>query len=140
MRTFSGKPHSPVTKIQRSQDCGNSPKNLLLQELTIAIAIADEARILALLTTDVQWNPITSKPVSGAQAVCRALLRYGPATSLTIGRVISHGRSGAVDGVVVFGDESKKRAFCHVYEFGNPKGVDISGITTYSIAMKPTDE
>lgn len=140
MCTVSGKPESPVTKVKRDPDCGNSPKNQLLQELTIAIASADEAQILALLTTDVQWNPIPSKPVSGAQAVCRALLRYGPATSLTIGRVISHGRSGAVDGVVVFGDKAKKRAFCHVYEFGSAKGVDISGITTYSIAMKPVGE
>jgi hypothetical protein len=60
-------------------------------------------------------------------------LRSGKATALTIAHVMSHGRSGAVDGVVVFGD--KERAFCHVFEFGSAKGDDVSGITTYSVAI-----
>lgn len=123
-----------MTKVQRSRDCGNSPKNQLLQELTVAIARGDEGQTLKSLSADVQWNPIGRKSVSGAQAVCRGLLRYGPASSLEIGHVVSHGRSGAVDGVVAFG--KKKRAFCQVYEFSSAKGTEVNGITTYSIAIK----
>jgi hypothetical protein len=123
-----------MTKVQRSQDCGNSPKNQLLQELTVAIARSDEAKLSGFLAADVQWSPVGRESISGAKAVCRALMRSGKATALKIEHVISHGRSGAVDGIVVFGD--KKRAFCHVYEFGSAKGVNVSGFTTYSVAIK----
>jgi hypothetical protein len=123
-----------MTKVQRSQDCGNSPKNQLLQELTVAIARSDKAKLLGFLAVDVQWSLVGKKSISGAEAVCKALMHSGKATALTIEHVISHGRSGAVDGVVVFGD--KKRAFCHVYEFGSARGVNVSGITTYSIAIE----
>jgi hypothetical protein len=122
-----------MTKLQLSEDCGNSPKNQLLQELTVAIAKADIERILAFVTADIQWSPVGRKPISGAQSVSRALVRLGPATSLKVCHVVSPGRSGAVDGIVAFG--KKTRAFCHIFEFGRAKGTDVSGITTYSIAI-----
>jgi hypothetical protein len=123
-----------VTKLELSADCGNSPKNQLLQELTVAIARADAERILELVTKDVRWTPVGRKPVAGARSVSRALVRLGPATSLEVGHVVSHGRSGAVDGIVAFG--KKKRSFCHVFEFGSAKGADVEAITTYSIAIE----
>jgi hypothetical protein len=123
-----------MTKIQLSEDCGNSPKNQLLQALTVAIARADSEQILSHVTKEVQWSPVGRKPILGSQSVVDALVRMGPATSLQVGHVVSHGRSGAVDGIVAFG--AKKRAFCHVYEFASAKGSQVSGITTYSIAIE----
>lgn len=122
-----------MTKIHVSEDCGNSPKNQLLQALTVAIARADPEQIRSFVTEQVQWSRVGSKPISGSQSVVQALVSLGPATSLRIGHVVSHGRSGAVDGMVMFG--TKRWAFCHVYEFTSAKGSQVGGITTYSIAI-----
>jgi hypothetical protein len=62
-----------------------------------------------------------------------SVTRYGPATALSIEHVMSHGRSGAVNGVAAFG--RKRRAFCLVGEFGNAKGCDVREMTSYSIAL-----
>jgi hypothetical protein len=123
-----------MTRFQLSEDCGNSPKNQLLQALTFAIARADAEQIVGFITKDIQWSPVGRKSISGAKSVSRALMRLGPATSLKIRHVVSHGRSGAVDGIVAFG--KKRRAYCHFFEFGNAKGTNVSGMTTYSIAVE----
>jgi hypothetical protein len=123
-----------MTELQLNKNCGNSPKNQLLQELTVAMALADVERLSDLVTADVQWTQMGRMPVSGSQSVCRALARLGRATALKIDHVISHGSSGAVDGVVVF--RRKRRAFCHVFDFASAKGTGVSGITTYSIAVE----
>jgi hypothetical protein len=122
-----------MTKINNRHDCGNSPKNRLVQDLTIAIACADASRIAALTTIDVRWLPVGRKPVTGADAICKAITRYGPATSLIIEQVISHGRGGAVNGVVEFGP--KRRAFCNVFEFASAKGGRVKTVTSYSVAL-----
>ena len=123
-----------MTKILRSKDCGNSPKNQLLQDLTIAMAKADTSTARELVTGDIEWTPIGRQPVPGVDAFCRAFSRYGPATKLTIEHVISHGKSGAVNGVVEWGNN--RRAFCHVYEFSNAKGTAVRSLTSYSIKLK----
>ena len=97
------------------------------------MALADVDLLSDFLTADVQWTQIGRMPVSGSQSVCRALARLGKATALEIEHVLSHGRSGAVDGIVVF--RRKSRAFCHVFEFANAKGTKVSEIRTYSIAI-----
>jgi len=123
-----------MTKICRSSDCGNSPKNQLVQEFTIAMARCDTERVREIVTDDVHWVPIGRKPVHGVDAFCEALARYGPASQLTIEHVLSHGRTGAVNGVVSFGEKS--RAFCHMYIFGNVKGANIKSLSTYTIPLK----
>jgi hypothetical protein len=123
-----------MTVISECAGCGNSPKNRLLQELVIAMARADLGEIEALVSQEVRWLVPGNKPVVGAKAFCKAVTRHGPATRLALAHVVSHGRSGTVDGVVEFG--GKSRAFCHVFEFGSAKGTDVKSITTYSSALK----
>lgn len=123
-----------MTEIRKSGDCGNSPKNRLLQELVIAFARGDGSRVAEVVTEEVRWQPVGGKAVQGVETVCRAVTRHGPATRLTIAHVVSHGRAGAVDGVVEFG--RKRRAFCHVFEFGSAKGDRVRGITSFSIALR----
>jgi hypothetical protein len=122
-----------MTDIKRSEHCGNSPKNQLLQNLVIALARADVSEISELVTSDVRWLSVGRKAVSGAEAVSKAITRYGPATRITIDQVISHGKAGAVNGVVEFG--RKRRAYCYVFEFGSAKGSNVRGITSYSVAL-----
>lgn len=122
-----------VTNITKSPDCGNSPKNQLLQNLVIALACADFATIHRLVAEDVCWLPAGKQPVSGVAAVCKAITRHGLASRLVIEHVVSHGKAGSVNGVVEFG--GKARAFCHVFEFSSAKGTAVSCITTYSVAL-----
>lgn len=121
-----------MTQVTRSKDCGNSPKNELLEAFSIAVARKDLSLIGDLLAEDARWLPAGRKPVVGKDAVARAITKYAPATSLTIEHVISHGRAGAVNGYAEFG--RKRRAFCHVFEFSNARGDRIEAITTYSAA------
>jgi hypothetical protein len=122
-----------MTKIETKSDCGNSPKNKLVQELTIAIAKADIARISRLVAEDVSWLPVGGKAVEGRESFVKAITRHGPATKVTIEHVISHGRAGSVNGIVEFG--KKHRGFCQVFEFTNAKGTQVSAITSYSIPL-----
>lgn len=123
-----------MTDIAKRRDCGNSPKMQLLQDFAIAVARADAARLLALVTEDVCWRPVGRQPVSGAPGVCKALTRNGPASRVTIDHVVSHGRAGAVDGVVEFGP--KRRAFCFVIDFNSATGGAVSSVTSYSVALQ----
>jgi ketosteroid isomerase-like protein len=88
----------------------------------------------ALVTDDVEWIQIGRKPLVGVGAFCKAFARYASVSALTIEHVISHGKSGAVNGVVEFG--GKRRAFCHMYEFASAKGSAVKALASYSIALK----
>jgi hypothetical protein len=120
-------------KINQPKDCGNSPKIRILQDLAIAIAVADSRLIMRLVTDDVLWRPTGSRPVSGADAVSRGLARYGPAKVLSLEHAVSHGRAGAVNGIVEYA--RKRRAFCLVVEFAGAKGDKVREITSYSVAI-----
>lgn len=124
-----------MTEIKKLKDCGTSPRNRTLQDLAIAIALADVYLISQLVTDDVLWRPIGDKPVSGSDAVCGGLARHGPATAITIEHAISHGRTGVVNGEVQFG--RKRRAFCLVVEFASAKGSKVREISSYSVARPP---
>jgi hypothetical protein len=45
-----------MTKVIIGEDCGNSPKNIFVEELTIAFAKGDTKFILNNVTDDVRWN------------------------------------------------------------------------------------
>lgn len=122
-----------MTRIETSASCENSPKNRLLLDLVIAIGKADANHILSVLTEDASWHPVGRKPIEGREACVRAMTRYGPASRLIIEHAISHGRAGAVNGVVEFGP--KRRGFCYVFEFSNAKGAQIRGVTSYSVPL-----
>lgn len=98
------------------------------------MAQADTERARELVSDDVHWLAVGRKPVSGVERFCKAISRYGPASELTIEHVVSHGRSGAVDGVVTVG--GKSRAFCHMYDFANAKGTKVRSLTTYTLVLK----
>ena len=107
-----------MTKVRTNADWGNSPKNRLIQELTVAMVRADARAAGQLVTEGIEWTYIGRRPVVGVKEFCRALARYGPASTLTIDHVIAHGNSGAVDGVIEFGTK-------------------VSALTSYSIPLKP---
>ena len=118
-------------RIVPSADCGNSPKNTLLQDIAIAFAKRDAEFLLARVTDDIRWEVVGVRVVKGRAAFAQALQTLGGVTLLTIDHVMSHGRVGAVNGVATHRDGA--REFCDVYEFANAKAERVKSIKSYVI-------
>jgi hypothetical protein len=117
-----------------SGDCGNSPKNLFLQKLTIAFASGDNQFILASVAADICWEITGQRVIQGIDDFVRKLerLREEQTLELTIQHVVTHGKAGAVNGIRQLGN-GKKIAFCDVYEFTGARGDCVREITSYWI-------
>lgn len=122
MLTVSGPSEPPTSRASK-----------LLQDFVIALADADVPALLGLVTTDVHWQPVGRKVVSGVDAFLRTVTRYGPATALTLETLISEGGAGAVSGTLRFG--RKRRAFCLVCVFAHGEPL-IRSIISYSRPLK----
>ena len=121
-------------KVIRSSDCGNSPKQKLLEDMSVALAGADARLIDSLTVPELVWLHVGGNPVEGQDAVLSAIRKSGPATEVAIERVVSHGRAGAVNGIITRDD--KRTAFCHMFEFNNTKGTHVKWISTYSVVLR----
>lgn len=64
-----------MTKIVRSKDCGNSPKNKFIEELEIAFAKHDIEFLLNSVTDDIHWNIVGQESVHGMDEFSEALKR-----------------------------------------------------------------
>ena len=121
-------------KVIRSSDCGNSPKQKLLEDMSVALAGADAGLIDSLTVPELVWLHVGGNPVEGQDAVLSAIRQSGPATEVSIERVVSHGRVGAVNGIITRG--GKRTAFCHMFEFNNTKCTHVKSISTYSVVLR----
>jgi ketosteroid isomerase-like protein len=119
-------------RIIPSADCGNSPKNTLLQDIAIAFAKRDADFLSDHVTDDVRWELVGAHAVAGLAALTRALKQSVDVSQLTIEHVMSHGRVGAVNGTVQRG--AKVDDFCYVFEFANAKAERVKSIRSYVIA------
>lgn len=126
-----------MTNIIIGKDCGNSPKNVLLEHLTAAFAKNDTALLLSRVTEDIVWDIVGSETVSGKTAFAAALERVNSTETLelTIEHVSSHGRAGAVDGVRKMAD-GKTFAFANIYVFSSVKYTHIKEITSFVIEIR----
>jgi hypothetical protein len=126
-----------MTKVVIGEDCGNSPKNIFVQEVTIAFAKGDSRFLLKNVTDDVRWNLLGDKLIQGKNEFTEALeeRKNDPAAELTILHVATHGKAGAADGRIKFKNR-KTHAFCNVHEFSNTKGTSVKEITSYVIETK----
>ena len=82
-------------KVIRSSGCGNSPKQKLVEDMSVALAGADVGIMASLAVPELVWLHIGKKPIEGQDAVLSAIRKSGPATEVAIERVVSHGRAGA---------------------------------------------
>ena len=126
-----------MTKVITSEDCGNSPKNIFVQDLTIAFAKGDSTFLLSKVTDDIRWNKIGDTLIEGKEDFALALdkLKKEEAVQLTVYHVATHGKTGAVNGTIKL-KNGKTYAFCDVYEFSNAKAVAAKEITSYVIETK----
>lgn len=125
-----------MTLVIVSEDCGNSPKNLLLQNLTIALAKRELENTLLIVAEDIEWEIIGERLVQGKPSLAKFLqeLQVDPVAELEISHVVSHGKAGAVDGAAILNNGRKYR-FCNFYEFAGAKGTIVRRIVTYALPI-----
>lgn len=123
-----------VAKITPSGDCGNSPKNIFVEKMTIALATHDGAFLKDSLVDDAVWHIVGKGIVYGRQDLDElSVAQAQNLAELTITHVLTHGKTGAVNGTRTY-TSGVTEAFCDVYEFFNAKATKIQHITSYIIA------
>lgn len=121
-------------EIIRSKDCGNSPKQQFVEDLTIAVALGDAKFLLEHVTDDVVWLFAGSEPIIGKAAFAASLgeKRNEGKTKIIIKHVVSHGRKGAANGTIEFDNKQESIEFCCFHEFSNAKCTMVKEIKTYA--------
>ncbi len=123
-----------MPKIERSPDCGHSPKNQLLEELAIARVTNDTVTLAKLLSDNISWTIVGQPPIEGKDPVLDAISkqRVLSLSALTVYHVTQHGKIGAVNGQIRIRG-GKTMDFCDMCEFANTKGTAVASITSYVI-------
>ena len=126
-----------MTRIMIDEDCRNSPKNIFVQEVTIALTKGDLKSVLDRVTDDVRWNVVGDGLIEGKDRFAEALQegKNDKVLELSIHHIATHGKAGAVDGRMKF-KSGKTNAFCNIYEFSNAKGIAIKEIISYRIEIE----
>ena len=127
-----------MTKVIVGEDCGNSPKALLLRDLNIAFAKNNAGFVLEYVTDDVTWIMVGDQTVQGKANFTAALARMkdNEVAEIRLANVITHGDTAAVNGRMKMKD-GNAYAFCNVYKFkGHSKNAKIREITSYTIEIK----
>jgi len=123
-----------MVRVARSQDCGNSPKNLFIQELAIALSEADLNDVLAGVSDEIEWITAGGGAIMGKASLRAALAsrRWAPPRVVVVDHVVTHGRAGAVNGTLEL-PGGRRTEFCHVFEFTNAKGDCVGTIKSYFV-------
>lgn len=119
------------------EGCGNSPKILFVKDFIVATVSADRAFVERNTTDDIRWDLVGGQCISGKQDVLAELqrLRGDEVVGLSINTIVTHGYSGAANGVLQFRD-GKTIAFCDIYQFrASTNNAPIKAITTYAIVL-----
>lgn len=126
-----------MTKVIVSKDCGNSPKNIFVEKLVIAIAKGDSKFMFASITDDIQWNFVGGRLIEGRENFVEAFeqMKKNKILELSIDHIATHGKTGAADGEIKMGS-GKTFGFCDVFEFNGAKATGIRAITSYVIEIK----
>lgn len=126
-----------MTQVILAEDCGNSPKNLFVKDLTVAVAKCDTSFISSHLTDDARWNLVGERLIEGRGKIIETLekLKDEQPAELHIQHIATHGKAGAAHGKMKFAN-GKTVAYCHVYEFSNTKGTSVKEIISFEIETK----
>lgn len=117
-----------MTKIVESSDCGNSPKNKFVQDAAIGLAIGKLDGTM--VADNVIWHDVDEKSLEGMAAFKARLDKRKPPSAVIVEHAISHGKVGAVSGIVEDTNGGETR-FCHIFEFTSSKGNVIARIQSY---------
>ncbi|MBQ2262129.1 MAG: hypothetical protein II336_12245 [Loktanella sp.] len=118
-----------MTQIQGSKDCGNSPKNQFVQDVSVAMECGEA--MPEAFSEEVTWEQTATQLMSGKNALLEYLGSRPKPASITVLHAISHGKVGSANGEVTLANGHTRR-FCHVFEFTNTKANCISVVKSYS--------
>jgi hypothetical protein len=123
-----------MTSVVESKDCGNSPKNRLVQTLAVSIERGNRAGFLRCITERISWLYPGKAAIVGSAATGDLLeaVRSQAPLRIEVEHAISHGKSGAANGIVHLASGSRIR-FCHIIEFASVKGDRVAFITSYYV-------
>lgn len=121
-------------KINRSDDCGNSPKNKFIEELSIAFITGDIGFIEKSITEAAKWKIIGRTIINGKVNIINEISNNKEVkiNELSISHVVTHGKSWAVNGFLKLSDKTLAD-FCMFFEFTGAKGDLVKEINTYLI-------
>ncbi|WP_051687206.1 hypothetical protein [Microbulbifer sp. HZ11] len=119
-----------MVKISGSKDCGNSPKNQLVEKVAIAIEVGDLSFLKEYLDDEIIWERSDNLLAEGQEVSDHIEQRKNKLSSVTITHVISHGKIGAVNGVST-NNQGEQIHFCHVIAFSSVKFTRISRLCSY---------
>lgn len=117
-----------MTKVNRSTDCGNSPKNKMVEDIAVALETGDNNFLSAILDSGAVWNYSDRRAASG-EDILSELHGQDKQDVVTIDHVMSHGKLGAVNGHAKRGKTEQR--FCHVIEFTSTKCNKIWRVESY---------
>ena len=102
-----------MTKLRRSGDCGNSPKNLFAEDFAIALFTGDREALGRTAAEGLDLGKLPEPPVE-----------------MSIDHVVTHGKAGAVNGTLVAKDGGSE-GFCLVLTFASAKADRVSKVQRY---------
>lgn len=115
-------------EVNRSMDCGNSPKNKMAEDIAIALDTRDTDFLSVILDSEAVWNYVGGTATT-AKAILDQVGTVNRPVSLTVDHVVSHGKVGAVSGNARRGKSEQR--FCHVIEFTSVKCNRVRRIESY---------
>jgi len=117
-----------MTRLNRSPDCGNSPKNKMVEDIGIALEMRDFEYLSTILDSGAVWSYSRSM-MTTAKQILDALIAQDKPAAVTIRHALCHGKVGAVNG---YAERSKsEQHFCHIIEFTSTKCNRIKRIDSY---------
>ena len=118
-----------MTKLSRSTDCGNSPKNKMVEDIGVALEMRDCEFLAAILDSEAVWS-YSRSIITTAEKILDSLLTQDKPAVLAIDHSISHGKVGSVNGRADRNGKGEQR-FCHIIEFTSTKCNRVKRIESY---------
>ncbi len=125
-----------MTKIVCNPNCKNSPKMELIKKFNIAYAKSDIEFIIGSVTDDIVWDIVGESKIEGKAKFTEELknMQVCKINELTLDQILSHGKEGAVNGVMKL-ENGKTYAFADFYRFSGAKDTKIQSLTSYVIEL-----
>ncbi|MBV7409123.1 hypothetical protein [Maritimibacter sp. DP1N21-5] len=120
-----------MTRIARSPDCGNSPKNQRALEIALAL-MGQESIEPDTFVEGASWEHPDGAIVGRAAIVAR-LAALAPYDWIELSEVVTHGKAGSVSGRFQRPEENPK-LFCHVIRFTSASARQIAQIVSFDHA------
>lgn len=123
--------------VTAPEDCGNSPRKLLLKDLNIAYAHANTNKILSAFADDIVWEIYGERQCRGIEEVEQYITQFEAQTIETyvVETIITHGKDASVNGKMSV--DGAELAFCDVYAFSSvSKDAKINRIESYVVGLR----